>query len=145
MAEEKSNGWNAELARMVIVSDFLLYKYRKFSKSGKVIGSPYESIVFGKIYRLSGGSYGYCSLSLEKMAYELGTGYDSILKAKNNLKKDKYIVEVTRHKKDFNARTNCYMANLPKLYEDSAEWEMSDLGFYNDETRKIRQNHVKKV
>lgn len=142
MGDEKINGWNAEMARMVIASDFLLYKYRRISKNGRVTGSPYESLVFGKIYRLSGGMYGYCSLSLERMAYELGAGYDSILRAKKNLERDKYIFKTPPHKKDTNnSRTDRYAANMSKLYEDSMEWEMSDLGFDNDPFRKVRKNH----
>ena len=144
MADDKVNGWNGELARMVIASDFLLYKYRHISKSGRIIGSPYEALVFGKIYRLSGGLYGYCCLSLERMAYELGTGYDSVRKAKTNLERDKYIYRPVRHKKDTtSSRVDRYAVNMNKLYEDSREWELSDIGFDSDPSRKIRQNNVK--
>jgi hypothetical protein len=115
------SGWNADEIRMVMASDFLLRKYVKYGK--RIVGSPYEALVFGKIFRLQQCKYGYCSLSKEKLAWELGTSYKTILRAIKNLLKDGYIKEVEHALEDDFIETTCYVAILDNLKKDITIWK----------------------
>lgn len=145
MADEKV--WDASLANMVMASDFLLIKYRKKLSNGKFKGSPYESLVFGKIVRLQQNSFGYCYMSKERMAWELGCSYEMILSAYKNLEKDKYIRKVSHSKSDQMTHTTPYFADIQKLYDDTYSKLENDkennIGYENDPARKIRPRWVK--
>ena len=59
----------------VQASNDLLRFYRKKTDSGKYVSSPYESLVFGRIYNFTSSmgenDYGYCSKSVDFLAWEL--------------------------------------------------------------------------
>lgn len=136
--------WKYSEARAVPSSDFLLWKYKKKSSNGKFKASPFEALVFGKVFRLSGGEYGYCSLSKEKMAWELGCSYENVLDAYKNLQKDGYVFEVKHDKRDKNIDTKAYRVNIQKLYADNAEWLANGVSYEDDPNRKIRPRWERK-
>lgn len=141
--ENKIN-WDAKQANMVITSEYLLQKYWTLDENGKSHSSPWEALVFGKIFKLSQGQYGYCSLSKEHIAYELGTSYDTILRAFKNLLKDKFIKEVKHSPFDNNSETKCFVVDLDRLYAKHEIWMQSGIGFNNDKRRKERPERKKK-
>jgi len=146
--KKEIDGWSDEV-NFVLVSDFLLRKYVSVTKkpNGQTIvkGSPYEALVFGKVVRLQQGYYGYCSLSKEEMAWELGASYDSILRAFKNLIADGYIKEVQHAKEDHNRETKAYVAVRDKLVNDVREWKKNGITYFKDDPdRKSRYNKLKK-
>lgn len=129
----------------IFASMNLLRFYRRKADNGKYIGSPYESLVFGEIYGFTvGGNFGYCSLSVDEIAWDLGMSHNSVRNALSNLLKDGFIEIVDKSSQDKTKDTIAYVANMNRLQQLNDE--IKHITFDNDPTfvKRPARDYTKK-